>query len=102
MWTPHEETSMHALEGEVTPKEFVIFLKEQLPKFYEYSLDAEYPFITVYTQLHEASFCNERCPDGKDVDIDLDSRELHQYLHSLMQSCKLYRNRIEIIYSQLI
>lgn len=93
---------MHTLDGETTPKQFVEFLKDNLPNFYEYSLNEELPLFKVTNQLHEVSYCNERNVVGDNVDLDLDSHMLHEYLHSLTLSCKLYRERIEIIYSYII
>lgn len=90
---------MNLLDAKIAPKQFVEFIKENLPNFYECSIEQELSFFEVISILHEESFCNET--HNITPDSDLECNDLHEYLHSLLLAVKINKARIETLYSGL-
>lgn len=87
---------MVSLDSPVAVKDFVLFIKEHAPNFYEYTYDNDWTFYQVVCALHKESFCGAKLT--VEPDSDLESKQVTHYLQMLQSAVKLHLQRIEILY----
>ena len=90
---------MSILEGQVGPKEFVTFLENKLPLFFQYNLDQGHTLFETMGVLHNEAFCHEVFEF--DETSDLESKELAIYLHTLKLAASRSARRLETLYGGL-
>lgn len=91
---------MIALDSPVAVKDFVQYIKDNTPNFYEYTYDNDWTFYEVVCALHKESFCGAKLTIQPDS--DLESKQVTHYLQILQSAVKLNIQRIEILYGYSI